>query len=407
MMGFTVINLIMRLFKRGIIVTAHAEKSLREFEAYKAAQKWVEKNPLPSKALLIIRNAVEDLRLRSVRQELLNSGYADLVDAIGKKFSLFQALGGGTGGPLAATMKGLVNKGSPKCIVCGSQLGRLNVTICSSKCRKWHSKEYAGPSISKTRAAMTPEQKAQHQANIASANMAKYGFTTYNQSPEARARAKLREASLSDADRQSRLKKVQEGMLRKYGVANAMLVPHIRDKTANGVRKAYKDRGAEISEKLTRTMMRKYGVKRAIHLEENRNKTFKGERIKLQGNEFFYQGYEHHVLKSLDARGWKLSVSCKGITYKDSLGKERLYFPDIKAQRGDRRLVIEVKSVYTFNWTKANAHTKFYAGTKWAAANGADYIVCIVEPRRNLMRVLVNPTRKSDLKLKLGKIFDL
>lgn len=383
-------------------MTTYDRKNRKALAVYKKAQQWRAKQKFPKKVQLLIRKNIEEKRIRHIAKDLKDAGLGDWVTKIGGEFGMPPKFGGHF---QQAVMLGLAYDGLPKCIVCGARINRLNKKTCSEACRKVNHKNKAGPRISRTRREESQEKKVARQAAIEKTMLKRYGVPNYTQTKEYSERAKIRNAAISPKEKKAIRERIVATNLRRYGTANPMEVSYIQEKQRRGVQQAYAAKGKKIHKKKENTMLERYGVAHAIHMEKVRHKVFRGKKIVISGKTHFCQGYEELVLRYLAKRGWKLFTSFKGIEYVSD--KPRLYFPDAKAVKEGRRLVVEVKSEYTFNWTKANMLKKFWAGTAHAKEHGAEYIVCVVYPKRNLMKVLVNPERRADLNLKRAHIFTL
>lgn len=194
---------------------------------------------------------------------------------------------------------------------------------------------------------------------------------------------------------------IKRTVQRKYGkhVTNAMQVDSVRRKQLKNVRKAYGERKDDILEKRKSTMLAEYGVDHQIHIPETRRRIFGVKNVRINGKTYEYQGYEDHAIRKLLADGFKVSTDCTGIAYINSEGKRKKYYPDIKAWRGKRRLLVEVKSAYTFNWTKSTCPEKLFAGTRSALKQGADFVVWVIDTRTKTFREIKNPSKLKHLRL--------
>lgn len=301
-----------------------------------------------------------------------------------------------------------------KCIWCGIEvlrLGRLgNIVLCSRECRKQHFSSIMSPKMKGIRAKETDKVKAQRLAASRKTSVRRYGVVSPMQHDVIKRKVQVTRSYRTDLDKRRTKIKLHKTLKTKYGVSvtNAMQVPEVRRRQERNVRLAYKRNNKEIQEYRTAKMLATHGVSHQIHREEVRNKIFKRSSITLADKTYLYQGYEHHVLKFLIHRGFRVTTKVAGIRYyKPVSSKPALYYPDIKAIKGNHKYIIEVKGLYTFNWTKTNCPEKFFVGTQWAKDQGGDYLVLIVNDKTLKAVLLKNPERLKDLRLKAGKLVDL
>lgn len=216
------------------------------------------------------------------------------------------------------------------------------------------------------------------------------------------------EKILAIEDRRPLIEKAKATLSKKYGktVTNVMHVKKHREKQTQRIRETHQERGEEILAKRQKTLMSKYGVTHQIHSQQIRRKIFQLKSIKISGKVYKYQGYENYVLQFLLAKGYIVSTKVKGVIYR-SKGKLRHYYPDIKAKLGSRKIVVEVKSTYTFNWTKSNQPKKLFAASQHYMSKGLNFYIFIVYPNKNIAKIIKNPTELAHLTLKGAKVVTL
>jgi len=83
----------------------------------------------------------------------------------------------------------------------------------------------------------------------------------------------------------------------------------------------------------------------------------------------------------------------KDIRDQDSAGKGRVYYPGILAKSGSKRLIVEVKSEYTYKHALEHNPNKLFAGTARAKECGADFVLIVVRPNSRFCYLTVNPRR--------------
>lgn len=148
------------------------------------------------------------------------------------------------------------------------------------------------------------------------------------------------------------MKKVKEIMREKYGVENFFE-----------------------SVKFKEVMLEKYGVENSMHVPELFHKMIKSSFskkeyiFKISGRKVMVMGYEHiainYLLSKPNSYLKKLPIEddivvgeeIPNFKYKDDIKKGHIYYPDIHVK--NTNLIIEVKSVYTFNRSPRMNYLKF------------------------------------------------
>lgn len=388
-------------------MSKHSDRCEKDFRIFQSAQKWALANKIPMNARTLISSMSESNQVYQIRKALLQAGYANLVTNLRESFGIWQCP---KPNPLAAVFYGITNPNIIlRCEVCHEKLYRVKTQFCSNLCAKKSQSSKMVVAIKRWRSEQTAEERGVHQENIRLAHLAKYGFNSANQSPEGKAKIRAGHAKLTEKEKSAAIRKRQMTLTLKHGyyVANPMDIPEIRESARLNCIIAYKERGYEINAKKQKTTMSRHGVTHQIHLDSIRKRIFKTYDITINGKSYICQGYEHYMLEHLSMNGYTVSTKASGIKYVDKNGSSRRYYPDIKAVKGERKLVVEVKSEYTFNWTKTNCPEKLFSGTKYALSNNADYLVCIIYPKENYFKLIVNPLKQKDLSVKRAQSEEL
>lgn len=278
------------------------------------------------------------------------------------------------------------------CLECGVETTYEQNTLCP-RCRYTH----IGRQISIGRQTEPEALTKRRTARIKSTSLARYGVDNPMKSPEIKARLSATFAAHTEEDRAIARGRWLETARANHGnhVSCPFDIPKAKAKAIANMKLASK----EGQRKKVETMVVRYGVTHQIHIKEVRDKvnTFKKRTVTIAGSSYTCQGYEHLAIEHLVARGYKVKTNLGGIAYVDALGIERKYYPDLAAVQGKRRLLIEVKSTYTFKWTRDNYPEKYLAGTAWASARGIDYVVLVMVPNKPIAYSFVNPKSVADL----------
>ncbi len=286
----------------------------------------------------------------------------------------------------------------PVCCLCGVLLDRLDLDKCWACVKSTHSKNSSRSFLRMWKTRTDAEKKASLLKRRRT-SMDRYGCACPMKSPDIASKVSSTKKQFSKERKEAIKEKMYKTLSRKVGykVKNSMDVPSIRRKATNNFKKAYQKNGEKINGKKIATLKRRYGVTHQIHLESVRRKIFKSYKILVDGKTYVCQGYERYVLPKLIKENFKVCVdNMPGIPWY----KHHLYYPDIKAVRGQQRFLIEVKGEYTFRWTKANCPEKFFAGTKWAQSRKGDYLVWIYYEKSQEFILIKNPLSIEDLSIR-------
>lgn len=279
------------------------------------------------------------------------------------------------------------------CPVCQNEtnIRKGKPITCSKECTK----VAVGASISASRQRETAEQLAARTAKIKASKKKAFGE---NWTMVISARTEATKAKMSPEQKRAVFTKAMDTLAKKLGVdkINSVYdVPGLREQMT----KSHKAAIPRMLKNKEKTMMERYGVRHQAHTAEFHENRFDKKTLRLGGKSYTYQGFEAHVLRALHKANFVFATSCPGIPYTKD-GEDRMYFPDIHARHGKRRFVIEVKSTYTFKWTRTNMIEKFFAGTQWCKARGADYVIVVVHPKTGKAAFFTNPVLGSDLAIK-------
>ena len=149
--------------------------------------------------------------------------------------------------------------------------------------------------------------------------------------------------------------------LRKYGAEFIMQVPKFKKKSETTFKRHFK--GGHN----TRDLDWRDRQKPSTFFKYIEYTTKDGRLIKLQG-------YEPKMAKFLEDRGYAINASRIMIPYLDRRGRQRYYYPDILAKKGDRKLVVEVKSIYT----ASGCAPKFKAAKAYCDERGYEYVLVVL-----------------------------
>jgi Holliday junction resolvase/Zn finger protein HypA/HybF involved in hydrogenase expression len=385
------------------------------FKNFQYAQKWAIQNKLDHKITLIIRNAIENKNLVYIRSILRDAGYTEFVNLLRDELGVaYKEAKVGRWTIPDGTLLGLAYpKKLLKCEHCKVPVNRIGLKYCSPKCEKESDKyERAGNTISLRRRDESPTVSASRQRNTVKTNMQKYGVSNPMQNVSIKKKVIKALAARTEEQRKESRSKFRKTLAENFDLdylpKSVMDVPDIKKRAMRKHKQSLKERGAEIQKRKEETMIQKYGVRHQIYIDSVRDKInkFRRKRITLNGVEYLYQGYENYVLKDLISRGYKVSTKSIPIKYKQN-GKSKIYYPDIIARKGNKKLLIEVKSTYTFKWTCHNQPRKLFAGTKWAIARSADFLVIVVNPNKCKMLIFKNPNDLKELARDFGTVIEL
>lgn len=175
-------------------------------------------------------------------------------------------------------------------------------------------------------------------------------------------------------------KKTQESCKEKYGVNFAFIQDWVFQKIRETHFKNYGVhfplQNKEIQEKISSIFLEKYGVSAPMQVSEFFHKMIKSQFTRKKytfpsGREVMLLGYENraidHILDNRDNILKRrihedeiiVDDTIPTIDYIDDDGKKRKYYPDIYIK--DTDLIIEVKSIYTFNLEPRLNYLKFKA----------------------------------------------
>lgn len=387
--------------------TEHDKKQREKFKIFQTAQKWAKSSYINPRIIKILQEDIKNKEVFRIQRHLTQKGFTAFVQQVKIKFGVFGS--NRFGGDLHSVMKGIAYpKYIPICKGCQIPLGRLGITTCSPECQK----KVAGPKMSKSQkkklALRTASDIAKHSSNIRKSCQRKYGTNSVMQVPEIKAKCVASFNKRSSEEKKATREQTTQTLSRNYGgnYTSPMQVPEIYEKAVAEIRKMYAENNEAIIQYREEKMMRTKGVRHQMHLQEVRDKVnkFRFYKITLGGVTHRYQGYENHVLKNLHTKGYSITTKGEGIDYKSSTRKWRKYYPDIKAVKNGKRLVIEVKSTYTFKWTRDNCPEKLFAGTKWARSKHATFLVVIVIPNKKKFMIFKNPRSLKDLAKQNGII---
>jgi hypothetical protein len=165
--------------------------------------------------------------------------------------------------------------------------------------------------------------------------------------------------------------KMKKAIYDKYGVDNVSKLPYIRAKVENTMvkkfGKAFPLQNGILLEKYKNTNFIKYGYENPMQnadiAEKSSKNSFKIKKYTFEsGNIINIQGYENITLDYLLKNNYSeldLLTNKKDqpeIFYIDKLGKYHRYYPDIFIKKDN--IIIEVKSVYTYNMNIQTFHLK-------------------------------------------------
>lgn len=373
--------------------TEHERNCTRGLEMIRRAQAWAKTNKIEREARTIMREHVEQNRGVYTRLTLKRKGFSGLLHEIEKDLKPtpehhYQSWWVFAFHGIAYPTKKWV------CKNCGKQLTRLRLEFCTPSCQKKHQARSISAALRRISKTQWESIAAQRQRTL----QQRYGVTSMMQIPEVAERSREALISRTAEEKQQTQRKRDRTLVKKYG-PDAKKIIELR--AAEGVRRAYKERGAEIYQARSRRFMQEHGVGHHMQLPETWDKTtrFKHKYIEIEGKTYRCQGYEPFVLHHLATQGFKFSTQPKGIPY-SCKGKRRMYFPDIRAVKGKKRLLIEVKSTYTFHWTVQNCPDKLIQATRYAEEKGVIFYVIIVDPSKMEAKVITNPKSIKELSLR-------
>lgn len=380
-------------------MSAFAKVREKRLSDIKRGQAWARRNKVPKAAVKIMQECLGENRGKAVIGELRNAGFTELVDKLAKTFRPE-----GYKGPawLAYPAHGIIEPNKKWiCKQCGGPL-TMHAVACSNACRR-------ALQIKGASAGMKDQWRNGNFQEIRNAGMLKkYGVLSFIGTPKVKEKIKASKSLRTDEQKKVTNKKLKQTIKQRYGVigTSTMDVPSLRKKAGEGVRKAYRDNADKIQAKRKSRSMAKHGVEHHMQRPEvfDKRQRYRRYEIKLGDKIYTYQGYEGTVLKHLHAIDYKLSTKAKGIPYSME-GKNKYYFPDIRATKNGRKLLIEVKSEYTFNWTKSQAPKKLFAATKHAESHDAEFLIMTVY--KDHIKVIKNPARMKDLNLKKASVIEL
>lgn len=149
--------------------------------------------------------------------------------------------------------------------------------------------------------------------------------------------------------------------IEKYGTDKPQQLQDFKDRSAKTCKERYgvsaPQQNREVRQKSVDTCLEKYGVENSAQDAGVYEKTMKSqykskEYVMPAGNIVKVQGYEPfaitYLLKSYRQEDIMIETYDKPrLPYKDDIGKNHYYFPDIHIPKDN--LIIEVKSMYTYN----------------------------------------------------------
>lgn len=378
----------------------------QRYSEFVKAQKWAKKNPLNAKERKLLRHVVDTKVQKALKSELSSVPdlYVRLLAVFGQKRGARKGVS-----VSSAALQGLAYPSIVYfCEICGQSIKLLGATYCSKKCDHKGRYEKSGKALSKKRAQETEQEKKKRAEAARVTSLANWGVENPMKSAKVQKRASDAFKARTTEQKIATREKTQNTLSKKFGseVTNSMDVPYIRTKAKKNLRKAYAERNEEIQALRKENSLREHGVTHHIHRKEIRDRIQRYQRktTTIGGVKYTYQGFEDHLIRYLHERAFRVTVNASGIDYVDDKGKARKYYPDMYAKVGDTKLVLEVKSTYTFSWTKRTCPEKFWAGTYWSQSRGADYVVAIIKPGSGKMLLFVNPKRLSDLKKEKGQL---
>jgi hypothetical protein len=304
-----------------------------------------------------MREGIENNRGLQIRKSLLAAGFKETLNQIANELKPAPSEHYQSWWVFAFHGIAFPNK-KWNCKTCGEPLTRLRLDFCSVECQHAHQAKSVSASLKKLSRDQWKEIAARRQKTL----KARHGVTSMMQIPEIAERSRQRLLQRPENEKARTRRRRNRTLLRKYGTN----VKDILEKrAADGVRKAYRERGDEIYRKRSKTYRQRHGVAHHMQRPEIQSKVqrFRHKYIELGGKTYRCQGYEPYVLQHLAARGYKFSTEIRGIPYvKD--GNRHMYFPDVRAIKGEKRLLIEVKSLFTFHWTVQHCSSKLLQATK-------------------------------------------
>lgn len=250
--------------------------------------------------------------------------------------------------------------------------------------------------------------------------IAKYGADNVSRVPELAAKKRqsnIRYWSDKSAEfRKAHMRLSEDTLEAIYGVRNAAQVPGATEKRYATNRilygSAHAVNNADVQARTKETSYRRYGVSNPSKNPEIKQKIVeKRSQAKLGYNGHAYlfedyvtadgrtlrlQGYEPKVAALMEEHGWKIAEAHFPLEYIDVGGRQRHYFPDLLAKRGNRRLLVEVKSTYTLMSQLGTVVAKSRVGVQWAEQNSADYLVVVWH--KDDCRIARNPIRARELR---------
>lgn len=187
-------------------------------------------------------------------------------------------------------------------------------------------------------------------------------------------REKLRKAWTAEK-RQAHASNLKAVMLERYGVEHHNKIAAHANKISRTKRGYSKEKLRAINSKREQTCLQRYGVTHTSQDPEVFDRILQRchqlKTVDIQGVTYKCRGYEPDAIRYLlEVKGMDRVRSIKMPAIRYTLdGREHRYYPDLFAKKGERKMLIEVKSVYTLglnspSWWKSN-RAKFKAAYRW------------------------------------------
>ena len=277
-----------------------------------------------------------------------------------------------------------LKKGSSCCRKCGLEKSyKTNVEKYGSKCPMQNKEIQAR--IKETNiiryGTKFPTQNEEIKKKTKETNMIKYGVESVSQVEQFKQKTKetnlMRYGIENAAQNEAVREKMKETNLIRYGFANAAHNEEVKEKMkeTNLIRYGFKapTQNAEIKAKILATNLIKFGVE---HCLQNAELFSKQQQSAYSHDEYTYpsgkkttvQGYEHFCLNDLlrkeDIKEEEICNEADKVPeiWYNFLDMKRRYYPDIYIKK--KNLIIEVKSIFTFELHKAQNMAKAYQCVK-------------------------------------------
>lgn len=208
-------------------------------------------------------------------------------------------------------------------------------------------------------------------------------------------------------DNPSKSKKFQakkrKTCMKNYGVEFPQQSKEVRKTTIKAIKAKYGvDNVSElksVQKKRERTMIKRFGTANVMHnpdmLEHTMYQAHRIKKLKLDGKEFNYMGYEgrfiEYLVKNVGVPVKNISTRAKDmpeIFYKIS-GKQKKYTPDVTFKHKGKTWVVEVKSVFTGGLLQNNRQVFSVLRRKaLAASEKCNFAVVYISEKGDKMKII-------------------